>query len=74
MCRYLLSLRARSWVRRYHWSFPNLRDPDGTTGVAYGITGPPTTFVIDRGGRIRATLRGPQTQQTLTAALASING
>lgn len=65
---------ARSFIRRYGWTFPNLRDQDGTVGRSYGLTGPPTTFVIDSSGRLRATLRGPQTEQTLTRALASVSG
>lgn len=65
---------ARSFLKRYRWTFPNLRDPRGTVGLAYGVTGLPTTFVIDRAGRVRSTLRGPQTQQTLAAALATVGG
>jgi thiol-disulfide isomerase/thioredoxin len=65
---------ARSFIKRYGWSFPNLRDPQGTAGLAYGVTGLPTTFVIDSAGKVRATLRGPQTQQTLTGALATVGG
>lgn len=63
---------ARSFLKRYGWTFPNLRDPEGTVGAAYGLTGLPTTFVIDSVGRVQATLRGPQTQQTLTRALAAV--
>ncbi len=65
---------ARAFVKRYKWTFPNLRDSQDITGAAYGVTGPPATFVIDSAGRVRATLRGPQTQQTLTAALATVGG
>jgi cytochrome c biogenesis protein CcmG, thiol:disulfide interchange protein DsbE len=65
---------ARAFVRRYGWSFPNLRDSRGSTGLAYGVTGLPTTFVLDSAGRVRATLRGPQTQQTLAGALARVSG
>jgi cytochrome c biogenesis protein CcmG/thiol:disulfide interchange protein DsbE len=61
---------AHAFLRRYGWTFPNLRDPQGSAGLAYGVTGLPTTFALDSSGRVRATLRGPQTQQTLTAALA----
>jgi cytochrome c biogenesis protein CcmG/thiol:disulfide interchange protein DsbE len=60
---------ARSFVRKYHWSFPNLRDGEGSVGYAYGLTGLPTTFVIGADGRIQQTLRGPQTEQTLGHAL-----
>jgi thiol-disulfide isomerase/thioredoxin len=62
---------ARAFVRRYGWSFPTLRDPDGETGEAYGVTGLPTTFAIDPRGRIGATLSGPQTERSLTRALAA---
>jgi cytochrome c biogenesis protein CcmG/thiol:disulfide interchange protein DsbE len=65
---------ARSFVKRYAWSFPNLRDPQGSAGLAYGVTGLPTTFVLDGSGKVRATLRGPQTQRTLTGALAKVGG
>jgi cytochrome c biogenesis protein CcmG, thiol:disulfide interchange protein DsbE len=63
---------ARSFVRRHGWTFPNLRDPQGAAGLRFGITGLPTTFVIDGAGRLRGTLRGPQTQRTLSAALATV--
>jgi peroxiredoxin len=44
-------------------------DSDGTVGDRYGITGLPTTFVLDRRGRIVQTLRGPQTIADLSRAL-----
>jgi len=61
---------ARSFIRRYRWTFSNLRDAEGTVGNEYGVTGLPTTFVIDRSGRIRNTLRGPQAERSLTQALS----
>jgi thiol-disulfide isomerase/thioredoxin len=60
---------ARSFVRRYHWSFPVLRDANGGVGAGYGLTTLPTSFVIDREGRIVETLHGPQTTQSLNLAL-----
>lgn len=62
---------ARAFVRKYGWTFPNVRDGEGTVRGRYRITGLPTTFVVDRAGRIRAELRGPQTAATLSRALAS---
>jgi cytochrome c biogenesis protein CcmG/thiol:disulfide interchange protein DsbE len=62
---------ARRFIGKYGWSFTNLRDGEGTVGLAYGLTGLPTTFVIGGDGRISKTLRGPQTEQTLNRALAS---
>jgi peroxiredoxin len=66
---------AIAFVHRYGWTFPNLRDPDGTVGRRYGITSfLPTTFVLDSAGRLRLTLRGPQTEQSLDAALKRVSG
>jgi cytochrome c biogenesis protein CcmG/thiol:disulfide interchange protein DsbE len=62
---------ARSFVRRYRWSFANVRDAEGTVGNAYRLANVPTTFAIDTHGRIRATLRGPQTERSLAQALAA---
>jgi cytochrome c biogenesis protein CcmG/thiol:disulfide interchange protein DsbE len=62
---------ARSFIRRYSWTFPNLRDSEGTVGNQYHLTGLPTTFVLDAAGRIRAVLRGPQDGGSLGRALAS---
>ncbi|HWJ51146.1 MAG TPA: TlpA disulfide reductase family protein [Solirubrobacteraceae bacterium] len=60
---------ARSFLRRHAWTFPNVRDAEGTVGNAYRITGLPTTFVLDGDGHIRAVLRGPQSERSLEAAL-----
>ena len=50
--------------------FPNLRDAAGTVGTNYGLTGLPTTFILDRDGRIAAALSGPQTVAKVERALA----
>jgi thiol-disulfide isomerase/thioredoxin len=61
---------ARSFIRRYGWTFSNLRDAEGTVGNDYRLTGLPTTFVVDSSGRIRAELHGPQGVAALTRAVA----
>ncbi len=61
---------ARAFIRKYGWTFPNVRDGEGTVGYAYHLTDLPTTFVLDDGGRIRAVLRGPQSERSLQRALA----
>lgn len=62
---------ARAFIRRYRWTFPILRDEEGTVGNAYGLgVGLPDTFVVSPQGRIRQVLRGPQTVASLRAALA----
>jgi thiol-disulfide isomerase/thioredoxin len=63
---------ARAFVARHGWTFPVLRDAEGTVGNDYGLTGLPTTFVIDANGRIGSVLRGPQTPATLAHAMASV--
>lgn len=63
---------ARAFIRRHRWTFPNVRDGEGTVGNSYRLAGLPTTFVLDGRGRIRAALRGPQTEQRLGAALAAV--
>jgi thiol-disulfide isomerase/thioredoxin len=63
---------ARSFIRRYSWTFPNLRDGEGFVGNQYRMTGLPTTFVIDSRGRIRSILRGPQDERSLQTALTGV--
>jgi thiol-disulfide isomerase/thioredoxin len=64
---------AHSFIRKYGWSFSNLRDSGGEAGLAYGLRNLPTTFVVGAGGRIKKTLLGPQTEQSLGRALAGSN-
>jgi thiol-disulfide isomerase/thioredoxin len=64
---------ARAFIRRYRWTFANVRDAEGTVGNAYRVSGLPTTFVLDASGRIRAELRGPQDERSLRRALASVS-
>jgi cytochrome c biogenesis protein CcmG, thiol:disulfide interchange protein DsbE len=61
---------ARKFVAQHGWTFPVLRDAEGTVGNDYRLTGLPTTFVLDPSGRIRSVLRGPQTATTLARAMA----
>ena len=63
---------ARAFIHRYAWSFPNVRDAEGTVGNAYRLPGLPTTFVIDGHGRIRRALRGPQDERSLETALRAV--
>jgi thiol-disulfide isomerase/thioredoxin len=63
---------AIGFIRRHHWTFPNLRDAEGLVGDSYRLTVLPTTFVLDGRGRIRAMLRGPQSVASLQRALAGV--
>jgi cytochrome c biogenesis protein CcmG/thiol:disulfide interchange protein DsbE len=65
---------ARGFIKRSGWTFPNVRDGEGLVGNAYRLTGLPSTFVVDSAGRIRAVLRGPQSEQSLDRALDGVSG
>jgi thiol-disulfide isomerase/thioredoxin len=65
---------ARSFVKGHAWTFPNVRDGEGTVGSAYRLIGLPTTFIVDSQGRIRAMLSGPQNEASLVRALGANAG
>jgi thiol-disulfide isomerase/thioredoxin len=62
---------ARSFIKAHSWTFPNVRDGEGTVGSAYRLIGLPTTFIVDSRGRIRAMLSGPQSEASLMRALGT---
>ncbi len=47
-----LEQQARAFIAQTGGTFPNVRDADGTVYDAYGLTGVPETFFVDREGRI----------------------
>jgi hypothetical protein len=65
---------ARAFVRRFHWTFPVLRDTNNAVGNRFGLPGLPTTYVLDGRGLIVRTLPGAQTLASLTRALAAVSG
>jgi cytochrome c biogenesis protein CcmG/thiol:disulfide interchange protein DsbE len=65
---------SEQFVRQHHISYPVLRDVNGNFVRAYGTTGVPETFVIDRSGRIVALHRSPVTTQWLKDTLAPLLG
>ena len=65
---------ARSFIAHHGWTFPNVRDGEGTVGNSYGLTVLPTAFVVGGRHRILDVLRGPQSQASLEQALASAEG
>jgi len=52
--------------------FPSVADPNGTFAFRYGVTSPPSTFVIDTHGRVAAELLGPVTTAQLNAVVARV--
>ena len=65
---------ATAFIREHLLTYPILRDGSNEVGDRYGLTGLPTTFVLDSHGQIVQTLRGPQDAATLREALQSAAG
>ncbi len=47
-----LEPEARKFIAQFKVSYPNVRDRDGRVSRAYGTTGVPESFFIDREGRV----------------------
>jgi cytochrome c biogenesis protein CcmG/thiol:disulfide interchange protein DsbE len=47
-----LEPEARKFIAQYRVSYPNVRDRDGRVSRAYGTTGVPESFFVDRDGRV----------------------
>jgi cytochrome c biogenesis protein CcmG/thiol:disulfide interchange protein DsbE len=47
-----LEPEARKFIAEFKVSYPNVRDRDGRVSRAYGTTGVPESFFIDREGRV----------------------
>jgi cytochrome c biogenesis protein CcmG/thiol:disulfide interchange protein DsbE len=67
-----LSTASEQFARRYHISYPVLRDITGNFVRSFGTTGVPETFVINRQGRIQALQRYPVTTEWLDQTLPHI--
>ena len=61
---------ANAFARHYGSLYPSIIDPGGVIANRYGVTSPPTTFVIDRHGRVAATLLGATTARQLASVVA----
>jgi cytochrome c biogenesis protein CcmG, thiol:disulfide interchange protein DsbE len=67
-----LSSASQQFARRYHITYPVLRDVSGSFVRSFGTTGVPETFVINRKGQIQALQRFPVTTQWLNETLPRI--
>jgi len=63
---------ARAFERYYGSLYPSIRDPQGIIAFNYGVTSPPTTFVISAKGIVAATLIGPASQRQLEQVVARV--
>jgi len=64
---------ATDFAAHYGSLYPSIIDPGGTIALHYGVISPPTTFVIDRQGRVAATLLGATTAKQLAAVVARVS-
>lgn len=63
---------ARSFERHYGSLYPSLIDRRGDMANGYGVSAPPTTFVIDRRGRVAVTLLGPVSARQLMTVVSKV--
>ncbi len=64
---------ATAFAAHYGSLYPSIIDPEGIIANSYGVTSPPTTIVIDRQGRVAATLLGATTARQLAAVVARVS-
>jgi cytochrome c biogenesis protein CcmG, thiol:disulfide interchange protein DsbE len=63
---------AKAFASHYGSLYPSIVDPGGVIANRYGVTSPPTTFVINAKGIVAATLLGPISTRQLEAVVARV--
>jgi peroxiredoxin len=63
---------VQAFITANGFSFPVLLDGQGELMKLYGVRGLPTTFIIDRNGRVRHIQTGAITQAELAAAVTPL--
>jgi cytochrome c biogenesis protein CcmG/thiol:disulfide interchange protein DsbE len=63
---------ATAFAAHYGSLYPSMIDRNGQAALRYGVTDPPTTFVIDARGRVEASLLGPVSTAQLTAVVKRV--
>ena len=51
--------KASAYLKENHYDIPVLIDTDGRTARAYGVTGVPETYLVDRKGILKEKMIGP---------------
>lgn len=51
---------ATAFAAKGGFEFPILADPDSQVGGAYGLTGVPETYIVDKQGILRQKFIGPR--------------
>jgi thiol-disulfide isomerase/thioredoxin len=62
---------AQSYVTRFSVPYDSLLDASQSLVIGFEVAGPPTTFVIDKAGRVSAQLIGEVDIATLRAGIAA---
>lgn len=63
---------SKAFDAYYGTNYPSIADPNGTFAFHYGVTSPPSTFVIDPQGRVAEVLLGPVSSAQLNDAVARV--
>jgi peroxiredoxin len=63
---------CQAFVRRYHLSFPNGYDGNGTVARLYGFTYQPYWAVIGRDGQLLKTSYGPRSEDELVSTIKEL--
>jgi cytochrome c biogenesis protein CcmG/thiol:disulfide interchange protein DsbE len=62
---------AREFIREFHISYPNVRDPGDDVAREWGVTGLPETFFISARGRVVAHVIGAISSEQLQGGIAA---
>lgn len=63
---------AAAFASHYGSLYPSVVDPGGAIANRYGVTSPPTTYVIDARGRVAVTLLGAPSVAQLDAVVQRV--
>jgi cytochrome c biogenesis protein CcmG/thiol:disulfide interchange protein DsbE len=63
---------AEAFATHYGSLYPSVIDSGGVIANRYGVTAPPTTFIINAKGVVSATLIGPVSTRQLEEAVAKV--
>jgi len=61
---------ARTFVEDFRVEYPTLTDPSGSIANNWGVSSPPTTFIVDKHGTVVKALLGPLSVEELDQLVA----
>lgn len=63
---------AHAFMRRYHQSYLNIRDPQNDVALRWGVTGLPETYFVTAGGKVVDHVIGAISDEQLSVGLATL--